>query len=126
MKFLLRLSVPLILLDQLTKWLIQKNIPYGSEIPIIPGFFSLVHVSNTGAAFSLLQGNNLFFIVLGALALAVVFFLLIRDQWETDPARRFHRTTKISLALLAAGILGYTLNVLFLVIERRVVHWSGR
>jgi lipoprotein signal peptidase len=46
MKLLLRLSVPLILLDQLTKWLIQKNIPYGSEIPIIPGFFSLVHVSN--------------------------------------------------------------------------------
>jgi NitT/TauT family transport system permease protein len=29
-------------------------------------------------------------------------------------------------AILAAGILGYTLNVLFLVIERRVVHWSGR
>ena len=29
-------------------------------------------------------------------------------------------------AILAAGILGYTLNVLFLIIERRVVHWSGR
>jgi NitT/TauT family transport system permease protein len=29
-------------------------------------------------------------------------------------------------AILSAGILGYLLNVLFLVIERRVVHWSGR
>jgi len=29
-------------------------------------------------------------------------------------------------AILAAGILGYSLNVLFLVVERRVVHWSGR
>jgi len=29
-------------------------------------------------------------------------------------------------AILAAGILGYALNVLFLIIERRVVHWSGR
>jgi NitT/TauT family transport system permease protein len=29
-------------------------------------------------------------------------------------------------AILAAGVLGYTLNILFLVIERRVVHWSGR
>jgi sulfonate transport system permease protein len=29
-------------------------------------------------------------------------------------------------AILAAGILGYALNVLFLVLERRVVHWSGR
>jgi NitT/TauT family transport system permease protein len=29
-------------------------------------------------------------------------------------------------AILAAGVLGYSLNVLFLIIERRVVHWSGR
>ena len=29
-------------------------------------------------------------------------------------------------AILAAGILGYMLNILFLIIERRVVHWSGR
>jgi len=29
-------------------------------------------------------------------------------------------------AILAAGALGYALNVLFLYIERRIVHWSGR
>ena len=29
-------------------------------------------------------------------------------------------------AILAAGILGYLLNVLFLMLERRIVHWSGR
>jgi NitT/TauT family transport system permease protein len=29
-------------------------------------------------------------------------------------------------AILAAGILGYVLNVLFLLVERRIVHWSGR
>ncbi|ALM83272.1 ABC transporter permease [Bordetella sp. N] len=29
-------------------------------------------------------------------------------------------------AILAAGALGYVLNILFLVLERRVVHWSGR
>ena len=29
-------------------------------------------------------------------------------------------------AILAAGALGYALNVLFLLIERRIVHWSGR
>lgn len=106
MKFLLLLSLPLILLDQFTKWLIQQNIPYGDEISIVPGFFSLVHVSNTGAAFSLLQGNNLFFIALAIVALAVVIFLLVRDRWQTDPSRRLQWTTKVSLALLAAGILG--------------------
>jgi len=29
-------------------------------------------------------------------------------------------------SILAAGALGYALNVLFLMLERRIVHWSGR
>ncbi|MFL9925476.1 ABC transporter permease [Herbaspirillum lusitanum] len=29
-------------------------------------------------------------------------------------------------AILAAGALGYALNVVFIVIEKRIVHWSGR
>lgn len=29
-------------------------------------------------------------------------------------------------AILSAGALGYALNILFLVAERRIVHWSGR
>ena len=29
-------------------------------------------------------------------------------------------------SILSAGVLGYALNILFLVFERRIVHWSGR
>jgi NitT/TauT family transport system permease protein len=29
-------------------------------------------------------------------------------------------------AILAAGVLGYALNILFLITERKIVHWSGR
>jgi len=29
-------------------------------------------------------------------------------------------------AIIAAGALGYALNIVFLVVERRIVHWSGR
>jgi ABC-type nitrate/sulfonate/bicarbonate transport system permease component len=29
-------------------------------------------------------------------------------------------------AIFAAGALGYGLNLLFLLIERRFVHWSGK
>ncbi|MCY0386829.1 ABC transporter permease [Robbsia sp. Bb-Pol-6] len=29
-------------------------------------------------------------------------------------------------AILSAGLLGYVLNIVFLLLERRVVHWSGR
>ena len=106
MKYLFFLGLPLFALDQLTKWLVRQYIPYGAEIPIIPGFFSLVHASNTGAAFSMFTGNNLFFIGLASAALAVILFLLIRDPTARTPRQRLTNITKISFGLLAAGIVG--------------------
>ncbi|PWT86264.1 MAG: signal peptidase II [Acidobacteria bacterium] len=106
MKYLIYLSLPLFALDQLTKWLIRTAIPYGSEVPIIPGFFSLVHVSNTGAAFSLFTGNNIFFVCFALVALGVIIFLLVRDSSERSISRKLSGTTKIAFALLAAGVLG--------------------
>jgi signal peptidase II len=106
MKYLLFLGTPLFVLDQLTKWLVRQEIRYGGEIPIIPGFFSLVHASNTGAAFSMLTGNNLFFILLAIGALAFLGFLLIRHRHTKDSRKRLSTLTQISIALLVSGILG--------------------
>jgi signal peptidase II len=104
MRFLFLLGLPLFILDQFTKWLVRENIPYGSEIPVLPGFFSLVHASNTGAAFSMLTGNNLFFICLALAAFAFILFLLLRERWtKSNP---LCPTSQIALALLASGILG--------------------
>ena len=113
MKYLFFLGLPLFVLDQLTKWLVRQNIPYGAEIPIIPGFFSLVHASNTGAAFSLFTGNNFFFIGLALAALAVVAFLLIRDSRAPRTEQRLNNITKISFGLLASGILGNVTDRIF-------------
>jgi signal peptidase II len=106
MKYLFFLGLPLFALDQLTKWLVRQNIPFGAEIPVIPGFFSLVHASNTGAAFSLFTGNNFFFVGLAVAALAVVIFLLLRDSRAPKAQQRLNNITKISFGLLASGILG--------------------
>ena len=113
MKYLFFLGLPLFALDQLTKWLVRQNIPYGAEIPIIPGFFSLVHASNTGAAFSLFTGNNFFFIGLALAALAVVIFLLVRDSRAPRTEQRLNYITKISFGLLASGILGNVTDRIF-------------
>jgi signal peptidase II len=110
MKVLLFVTLPLILLDQLTKWLIQTHIPYGGVIPIIPGFFSLVYVSNTGAAFSIFQGNNFFFVALALVALVVVLFWLIRDQFNPNKEQRMSVVTKIAFSLFVAGIGGNLLD----------------
>jgi signal peptidase II len=106
MRYLLFLSLPLFALDQLTKWLVRQNIPFDGEISVIPGFFSLIHATNTGAAFSMFTGNNAFFVGLASVALAAIIFFLIRDSRMQTSEHRFNRLTRISFALLASGILG--------------------
>lgn len=65
----------LALLDQGTKLSVIRNIPFQEAVPVLPGFFSLTHVYNTGAAFSMLHDRNLFFIILStAVFVSLVFF----------------------------------------------------
>lgn len=99
MRFILLLSLPLYAVDQLTKQLVLRIIgPYDARI-VVPDFFSLVNVTNTGAAFGSFRGNNAFFIVISIIALLVVVSLLTRR-------RRPDILRDVSLALLLAGILG--------------------
>jgi len=99
MKFILFLSLPLYALDQLTKqWVLRSISPYDARV-VVPDFFNLVNVTNTGAAFGSFKGNNTFFIVISIIALVVVTGLLVRHG-RSDPWR------DVSLALLLAGILG--------------------
>src|SRR2546422_5607224 len=99
MKYLLCLTLPLYILDQLTKWLVLRSIDPDAPRTIVPNFFHLVHVTNTGAAFGSFKNNNLFFIALSCVALIFVLSLLLRPH-KRDPWR------DVSLALLLAGILG--------------------
>jgi len=99
MRFILFLSLPLYALDQLTKqWVLRSISPYDARI-VVPDFFNLVNVTNTGAAFGSFRGNNTFFVVISVVALVVVTVLLVRPH-RSDPWR------DVSLALLLAGILG--------------------
>jgi signal peptidase II len=99
MKFILLLSLPLYALDQLTKRLVLQLIsPYTARV-IVPDFFGLVNVTNTGAAFGSFRDKNTFFIVISLIAFAFVLFLLVRRR-PPDMLR------DVSLGLLLAGILG--------------------
>ena len=99
MKLVLFLSLPLYLLDQITKWMVIRAISPDDQRVIVQNFFHLVHVTNTGAAFGSFKNNNLFFIALSCVALIFVLSLLLRRH-KCDPWR------DVSLALLLAGILG--------------------
>jgi len=99
MRFVIFISLPLYAIDQFTKHLVVRSISPDEARIVVPDFFSLVNVPNTGAAFGSFRGNNTFFIVVSVIALVVVTVLLMRrrqpDAWRD-----------LSLALLLAGILG--------------------
>jgi len=99
MKFIFVLSLPLYALDQLTKSCVLRFIKPDEHSTVIAGFFDLVNITNTGAAFGSFKNNNTFFVVISCLAFLFVVLLLVRrrtvDVWRD-----------ISLALLLAGVLG--------------------
>jgi len=100
MKYILLLSLPLYLVDQLTKGLVVRFVGVEDIHVVVPDFFAVVNVTNDGAAFGSFKNNNAFFIVLSCVAFIFVFALLLRRNRSRDPLR------DVSLALLLAGILG--------------------
>jgi signal peptidase II len=99
MKLWLFVSLPLYILDQLTKALVLGHISTDEMIPIIPGFFNLVQVHNTGAAFGMLKDNNLFFVALSFSALILLATLAWKGVFVDW-------TSRWAGALLVAGVAG--------------------
>lgn len=106
MKLLLYLSLPLYLLDQLTKLWIVTGFPAPPNPPrvieVIPDFFNLVRVHNTGMAFGMFNGNphaNWIFGAIGITALTGIILLWKRGAFPD-------RITTVAAALLISGILG--------------------
>ena len=99
MRLLLLVTLPLYVLDQITKWLIVLNFPLHSYRTIIPNFFDLVHVTNTGAAFGSFSNSNVFFMVLSSVVAAGLLFFYFRGAFADLPSR-------LGAALLLSGIFG--------------------
>lgn len=91
-----------VVLDQWTKGLIEARIPLGEGIVPLPAlgrYFNLVHFSNTGAAFGLFRGQNLFFVVVALIVVAAVLYFarsLPDGGWGV----------RIALGLMLGGAIG--------------------
>ena len=105
------ISLLVIVLDQVTKYLCVTLIEYGTAgINVLP-FFNLVHVYNFGAAFSFLAdkgGWQRWFFA----ALAVVISLGFIYVLKKTP--RSHKWTCLAYALFIGGAIGNLIDRLFL------------
>ena len=104
-RVLLGLALTIFVLDQLTKMWIASRLPFGTygeaggAIPVVRGFFYLVHQGNTGAAWSMFTGKSVLLAVLAAGTLIAIFF------WR-HALGLCGRAAQICFGLLCGGIVG--------------------
>lgn len=85
-------------LDQVLKVWVSRHIAIEGFHQLIPGVMGLTNLHNDGAAWSMLEGQQWFFIVVSILALAILGALLYHY--------RASRWMSVGLALIMAGTIG--------------------
>ncbi len=120
----------ILILDQMSKIWILKNIPHGTGRAVIPGLFNLTHVRNRGAIFGFFSqsGSPVVYVILtvaslAALSLVVFYFIRVPAQ---------EKLLKITLALILGGALGNQVDrilrgfvVDFLEVYVKSFHWPS-
>ena len=88
-----------IIIDQIIKFVISNKMSLEQEIEVIPKFFSLYYVKNTGAAFSILQNQRVLLIII---SLVFLYFIDRFIEREKD----LDKLSIISLGFIIGGIIG--------------------
>ena len=88
-----------VLLDQLTKFLIKTKFQLAESIPIVKNMLHFTYVTNTGSAFGLFKGLDLFFVIFSFVVIvAILYFMKNIKQNE--------KLMQVSFGLLLGGTIG--------------------
>ena len=124
------LSGVVILVDQISKQLVLYTFAQNERLEVIPGFFTLTHVRNTGGAFGLFAGKatiirTAFFLVVSCVAVGILWYL-----YRTMAKGR--KWIEAGFALILAGAVGNMIDrfrfgevVDFLDLHIGVYHWPA-
>ena len=99
---LLLVAAAVILLDQMSKWLVEHQLPLNGSwapLPELDHLFRITHVSNTGAAFGLFPGGSALF---GLIAVFVAIVILFYN-FQLPAGNKLLR---LALGLQLGGALG--------------------
>ena len=97
-------ALGVIILDQVSKFIIAASIGFYESVPVIGGFFNLVHVRNRGMAFGLMNrpdaGISLYFLI--AITIIAVLLIII---WSVR-LKHEERGLLFGLSLILGGAVG--------------------
>lgn len=91
----------LLFLDQFTKYLASAHLKDGGPLILIPGIFQLHYLENRGAAFGMMQGMKLWFVIGTILLLGIIIVLYWRSPMESK-----FKWARLTMIFLTAGALG--------------------
>ena len=92
--------VLLVALDQWTKLLTIRHLKGQPAIPLIEGVLELQYLENRGAAFGMMQGQQLFFTIVTIVLLTIISFYMTR----IPEGKRFVPMRVIMVAVIAGAI----------------------
>lgn len=101
---LLIFCLGILLLDQWTKYVVIQKLALYQKVEVIQGFFSLIHVRNTGGAFGIFGGEkggvgSVLFVVFSLMAIGAIVFLFVK-------LKENERVLALSFSLILSGALG--------------------
>ncbi len=91
----------LIAVDQATKYFAVTNLMNQKPFVVWDGVFELHYLENRGAAFGMLQGQKIFFVLIAVIILAVIVYVLVKA-----PYQKMYNKLHITLVFIASGAIG--------------------
>ena len=99
MFLILILSLFLVTIDQILKIFISNKLLLNESKTIIDNFFDITNVHNYGAAWSILNNKSFFLIIIGLIALVIIYIYFIRNK-------KLKKLDIILISMLVSGIVG--------------------
>ena len=103
-----------LIIDQIIKIFVNHYMTLYQEIVIIPKFFSLFYVKNTGAAFSIFENGVVY------LSIISVIFILLLDKYIKKEINNFNKYDIIAFGMIIGGIFG---NLIDRIIHHGVIDY---
>jgi signal peptidase II len=121
----LLVPVAVVILDQITKWLVRTRVPLYKSVAVIPGFLDITHVRNTGAAYGFLDAVDFpgKALVIGLVALCALVGIALYGVTLTE----HHLLPRLGVALIIGGAAGNLIDRLVIgsVVDFVDAYWGG-
>ncbi len=101
-------TILLIAIDQITKYIALINLKPISSTVFIKGFMDFTFVENRGAAFGILEGQRWFFVVITVIISVAIIYAFLKL-----PNKKEYMYLRVSLVLILSGAIGNVIDRFF-------------